>query len=191
MRSWELREHRRRRGLTLAAVARAAGTSESNVSAYERGTKVPNERTRARLSAVVEAGADSVVHARRLLTVPAAAAQLRRGLREGWLTADLLRVVREMRSNASHLDTESDRRAFFSAPSTTGDRRWDAMLAGVVEDLALEDGVEAPAWCRGRPLEEFWFVGSAPSLHAWAFARTPMSLQVRGVMVDPADLEAV
>jgi len=191
MRPWELRDRRRNAGLTLAAVARAAGTSESNISAYERGTKTPNSQTIARIDAVLAVGSESVVHTRRLLTAPAAAAALRHGLRSGWPTADLLRVVRELRSNAKCLVTESDQAAFLGRPSTTGDPRWDAMLAGVVENLAMGEGWTVPEWCRGHALREFWFVGGESALQAYAFARSPISLQVRGVMVDPADLESV
>lgn len=191
MNGWEIRERRLRAGLTLSAVARAAGTAESNLSAYERGTKVPSQRTIRRLLAVMDAGRTSPVFTQRLLTTAAAASAIRAGLRQGWPTADLLRVVRELRSNSRHLTADADRVAFFAEPSTTGDQRWDAMLAGNAEDLALTMGVHPPVWSRGHALPEFWFVGSMPELQAYAFAYTPFPMQVRGVMVDPADLEAV
>lgn len=186
-----MRERRRRSGLTLAQVSRASGTAESNVSAYERGTKVPRQRTIIRILATVDAGTSSVVHERRLLTFPAAAAAVRRGVKQGWSTADLLRLVRQVRSDSRWLVTDADRAAFFAEPSTTGDQRWDAMLAANAENLALESGLPVPPWTAGHALPTFWFVGSTPSLHAYAFSRTPISMQVRGVMVDPADLDAV
>lgn len=96
-----------------------------------------------------------------------------------------------MRSNAAQLESEADRAAFLAEPSTTGDPRWDAMLAGCVEDLALHHSWEIPEWTRGHALPTFWFVGQAPSLRAYAFAHSPISLQVRGVMVDPHDLQSV
>lgn len=161
------------------------------MSAYERGATSPGTRARSRLLAVIDAAADSPVHRHSLLTVPAAAAAIRRGLRAGWSTADLLRVVREMRSHASFVTEPADRAAFFAQPSTTGDQRWDAMLAGCVEDLALRQELVPPAWTAGHALPTFWFVGSSPSLRAYAFARSPFSLHIRGVMVDPGDLEAV
>jgi len=188
---WELREARRRAGLTLRAVADAAGTAETNVAAYERGVKSPTPSTLSRLLDVIAVGAASRIHSERLLTVPAAAAAIRRGLRAGSSTAELLRIVREMRTHAGFVETAPERRAFFAAPTTTGDQRWDAMLAGVVEDLALAQGFPSPAWTRGHALPTFWFVGASRSLHAYAFAHSPMSLQIRGVLVDPADLEAV
>lgn len=191
MNAWDLRERRRATGLTLAQVARAAGTAESNVSAYERGTKVPGRKTLDRVLASIDAGADSPVHARALLTAPAASAAIRHGLRAGWSTADLLRLVREMRSNSTAVSDDRQRRAFFAAPSTTGDPRWDAMIAGVVEGDALAQGCPPPEWTRGKALREFWFVGSGHSLRAYAFSHSPFSLQIRGVLVDPTDLEWV
>lgn len=191
MHGWELRDARRRAGLTLRQVATAAGTAETNVAAYERGTKTPNRATLTRLLDVIAAGAGSPIHSQLLLTVPAAAAAIRSGLRAGAGTAELLRLVREMRTHAGLVRTAAEKRAFFAAPTTTGDQRWDAMLAGVVEDWALTHETPPPQWSRGHALPTFWFVGSSPSLQAFAFAHSPMSLQVRGVLVDPADLEAV
>jgi transcriptional regulator with XRE-family HTH domain len=59
-----LRDARRRAGLTQAALARRAGTSQATVSAYERGSKQPSVETLDRLLAA--AGA-------RLVVEPAAA----------------------------------------------------------------------------------------------------------------------
>lgn len=191
MHSWELRERRRAAGLTLDQLARATGTAAPNISAYERGTKRPNTRTRSRLIAAIEAGADSPIHCRHLLTVPAASALLRRGLGAGWSNAELLRVVRQLRTDWAAMATDEDRVAFLAEPSTTGDRRWDTLLDGAVEDLALEANLPIPAWTRRGALPTFWFLSPAPGLDAYVFARTPLSLQVRGVMVDRAELEAV
>ena len=191
MQGWELRAARRKADLTLRQVAMAAGTSEPNVAAYERGVKTPNAATLTRLLAVIAVGAASRIHRERLLTVAAAAAAIRRGSRTGASTAELLRIVREMRTHAGLLTTAAERRAFFAPPTTTGDQRWDAMLAGVVEDWALVHGTKPPPWSRGHALPVFWFVGDSPNLQAYAFAHSPMSLQVRGVLVDPGDLEAV
>lgn len=188
---YELRSARRESGLSLATVARAAGTSATNVSAYERGTKRANDATLARLCAAVRAGSDSPIHRNRLVTVPAAAAAIRSGLRRGWSTADLLRIVREFRSNAEHLRNDTDRDAFYAQPSTTGDRRWDALLASVTEMDALRDERDVPAWARGHDLPHLWFVGSSPSLHPHALVHTPAPLAVRGIVLDGAALESV
>lgn len=191
MEGWQLRERRRLAGLTLAQVARAAGTAESNVSAYERGSKRPGTAALARIVAAIDAGANGSVHARNLLTAPATTAALRRGLRAGASTAELLRLVRQHRSDARWVTDERQLASFYAAPSTTGDPRWDAMLAGVVEEQCLRLGRPVPGWTRGKALSQFWFVSEVPTLRAYSFAHSPFSLQIRGVLMDPADLEAV
>lgn len=188
---YELRLRRRAGRLTLAAVARAAGTSTSNVSAYERGTKQPSLATLGRLTAVIEVGADSPIHVHRLLTVPAAASAIRAGLRDGWPVEDLLRLVRELRSNAKFIRDDHEWNAFYAQPSTTGDRRWDSMLAGVTEMDALRSRHEVPTWARGHDLPHLWYVGSTPSLEAYDLVHTPRSLAVRGIVLDGAALESV
>ncbi len=127
------------------------------------------------------------------MTVPACAAAIRRDVRSGRAsTGDTLRFVREMINNAAFVvDRRVDQVAFFTEPSTTGDRRWDALLAGVVDDLALRHGFDPPGWTQQRHVVPFWFVGTTPALHAYAFAHSPVSLAVRGVFIDPADLESI
>jgi transcriptional regulator with XRE-family HTH domain len=186
-----LRQDRLATGLTAAAVARAAGTSETNIAAYERGDKVPHPATLERIELLLRAGPTSPIFINRLVTVPAAAAAIRNGIKAGWMTADLLRVVRECLSNSKWAATEADRAAFFSAPSTTGDRRWDALLAGSIEDLFVRSGQPGPAWTRGHALGSLWFVSDNHAFDAYALAHSPPSLKVRGVMMDPDDLVSV
>lgn len=57
-----IRSVRRRRGLTQAALARAAGTSQPVISAYEAGRRDPTYRTLRRI--VAAGGEDLVVTAR-------------------------------------------------------------------------------------------------------------------------------
>lgn len=191
MNGWNLRDARRSAGLTAKQVARVSGTSETNVAAYERGDKVPNTRTRTRIEAATRAGAASPVFIHNLLTVPAAAAAIRHGLRQGWSTSDLLRLVRESRSNAKWVSDLPDVEVFFAPPSTTGDQRWDVLLAGSTEDLAIRSQRQVPEWTVGHALPTFWFVGSNRSFDAYALAHSPASLKVRGVMIDAAELESV
>ena len=78
-------------------------------------------------------------------------------------------------------------------PPSTGDRRWDAMLAGVVEQLCFNHGLPVPAWSLQptRFLDQWWFVTPYRSLHASAFAATPTALANRGVFIHGASLESV
>ena len=188
---YTLRANRQATGLSLAAMARVIGTSATNLSAYERGAKHPRPATVQRMVAATHAGADSPIYRHRLVTVPAAAAAIRSGLRHSWTTGDLLRIVRELRSNAKHLVTDEDRALFYAEPSTTGDRRWDALLAAVTEMDALRTGTPVPSWARGHELPHLWFVGAQPSTHAHSLVHTPSSLAVRGIVLDGASLESV
>lgn len=188
---WTLRARRRETGLSAKQVARAAGTSETNIAAYERGDKRPSTVTGERITTALHAGASSAVFAHNLLTLPSAAAVIRKGLRQGWPTSDLLRVVRELRSNAKWMDSDNDFAVLFSEPSTTGDPRWDVLLAGVAEDLARAADRPFPQWANRRTLNTFWFVGTNEAFHAYAVANSPASLKVRGVMIDPAELKPV
>lgn len=193
MHGWELRQERTATGLTLAAVARCAGTSSSNLSAYENDRKRPNAATLHRIRTAIAAGAASPIHRSSLLTVPACAAAIRSDVRSGTAsTADTLRYVRETINNSAFIaERDLDRAAFFAEPSTTGDRRWDALLAGVVDFLANKYQFEPPAWTSDRFVTPFWFVGPTPALHAYASAHSPAPLAYRGVFIDPADLESV
>jgi transcriptional regulator with XRE-family HTH domain len=119
----ESRQARLDAGLTAAQVARAIRTATSNVTAYERGAKVPTSLAAARMAAAVRAGAGSPVYRNNLMTIPATAAALRRALRARWATADLLRIVRESRSNARWLGDDADQALFFAPPSTTRNGR--------------------------------------------------------------------
>lgn len=188
---WELREQRRTAGLTARQVAHAAGTSETNVAAYERDAKTPNDATRNRIMLAIDAGRTSPVHVNGLLTVPATAGAIRKALRAGWSVGDVLRLVRESRSNAKWVAQPKDAAAFFAAPSTTGDRRWDALLAGSTEQLFLRRAWQPPRWTVGVALPAFWFVSANRDFDAYALGHSPASLKVRGVMIDPADLESV
>ncbi|HYY77982.1 MAG TPA: hypothetical protein VFD04_02185 [Actinomycetes bacterium] len=78
-------------------------------------------------------------------------------------------------------------------PPLTGDRRWDAMLAGVVEQLCFDHDLAVPGWVMrpDRFLDTWWFVTPHRSLHASAFAETPTALANRGVFIHGRSLESV
>jgi transcriptional regulator with XRE-family HTH domain len=191
MQGWEIRERRRLSGLTALQVARAIGTRETNIAAYERGDKTPSPATLARLMPAIDLGPSSAIFVNRLLTVPAAAAAIRKGVRAGWATRDLLRIVRESRANAKWVIGTDELQVYLARPSTTGDRRWDALLAGSTENLALQMKTSVPKWTRGHALPTLWFVGESRFFDAYVLAHSPASLKIRGVMVDPSDLESV
>jgi transcriptional regulator with XRE-family HTH domain len=186
-----LRSLRRKAGLTAAQVARVTGTSESNIAAYERGAKVAGPATLQRIRDAIEAGSESAIYVNGLVTTPQAAAAIRSGIRHAWTPRELLRVVREQRSNAKWVSHPIDQRVFFARPSTTGDPRWDALLAGSTEEVALRRHVPIPDWTKGARLESTWYVTDDPALHDYLLTHSPPSFRSRGVMIDPGALESV
>ncbi len=78
-------------------------------------------------------------------------------------------------------------------PGSTGDRRWDALVAGVVERVAHGAGVRIPAWTAepSRFVDRWWFVSPYPSLHASALVATPPELAGRGVFVHASSLASL
>jgi hypothetical protein len=71
------------------------------------------------------------------------------------------------------------------APGPTGDLRYDALLASLVEYCCVRHDVNPPPWVEdpGRFLEEWWFVSGIRSLHADAVVHSPVSFKRRGVFI--------
>jgi transcriptional regulator with XRE-family HTH domain len=191
MDGWTLRERRRGVGLTAAQVARVTGTSESNIAAYERGGKVAGPLTLERIVDAIDAGSESTIYVNGLVTMPQASAAIRSGLRRGWTTRELLRIVRELRSNSKWIVRPIDQKVFLARPSTTGDRRWDALLAGATEELAGQESIPAPDWTEGLRLDHEWFVAEDPAFNGYLLAHSPEPFRSRNVMIDPDALESV
>lgn len=192
MEGWDLRARRLAAGLTAKQVARVAGTSESNVAAYERGAKRPSPRTLERLTAAIAAGKESPIYVYGFVTVASAAVGIRAGIRKGWPTDDLFRVVIECINNSESLKTEADLAIFYARPSTTGDPRWDALLAGVIEHRFRVTGQDPPAWVAEiRPLDAVWYVAGIRGMYDWALENTPPELKARGIVLDGRSLESV
>jgi hypothetical protein len=70
-------------------------------------------------------------------------------------------------------------------PPSTGDARFDAMLAAIAEYLCTREGMLAPAWVEDsrRFLDQWWFVSGIRSLHADALVHSPISFARRGVFI--------
>lgn len=116
------------------------------------------------------------------------AASLRDG---GESTGDRLRLVRQFIMDCDNLDADGVQGNIAEAPALSFDRGWDALVAGVVEDIAFRHGVRVPAWTMEPERftdDRWWFVTSFPALHPTAFVETPASLANRGVFIRRASL---
>jgi hypothetical protein len=70
-------------------------------------------------------------------------------------------------------------------PASTGDARYDALLAAIAEYLCAREGLLAPTWVEDpkRFLDQWWFVSGVRSLHADAIVHSPISFARRGVFI--------
>lgn len=82
-------------------------------------------------------------------------------------------------------EAEGRRDLVTGRPGPTGDSRYDALLAALVEHLCSRDGQPSPAWTRddNRFLDRWWFMSGLLSLHAIALAESPISFARRGVFI--------
>jgi hypothetical protein len=127
-----------------------------------------------------------------LQTISETAIQIRRSLTVGD-EREALRWVAEFVAEF-HRAAAADRAGLVAdEPPGTGDRRWDAMLAGVVEHLCFHHGLAPPRWTLqpDRFLDQWWFVTPYRSLHPSAFVETPAALANRGVFIHGSSLESV
>ena len=186
-----IRAARRRAGLTQKELARRSATTQSAVAAYEGGAKQPSVATLNRLVAAADCAvawslgpARSLVHA----TVDAIAHSLHAGGEQEALrlAADLWTELASMPTPTVTMEIEAD-------PGSTGDRRWDALVAGLVERVAHLAGLRTPVWTASaeRFLDAWWFLTPYRSLHASALVDTPAELANRGVFVHESSLWSV
>lgn len=98
----------------------------------------------------------------------------------------LARGVADLRSRRRPADIAR----FLAPPPTTGDPRWDALLAAVVGRECRGRGIAAPAWTDAEPLRPWWFpLLASPALTARTMQRTPVDWSTKGIWLDANALE--
>ncbi|MCT7372634.1 hypothetical protein [Mycolicibacterium llatzerense] len=75
-------------------------------------------------------------------------------------------------------------------PPTTGELRYDALLAAAAEDVTARYGLPSPLWTitMERFLRSAWWVSDLPSARAYALVGTPAAFRRRGIYVDRYDI---
>lgn len=113
---------------------------------------------------------------------------LKNDMAHGESLGQSLRLVRQFVMDLERSDNPEG--LFAETPASTSDVRWDALIAGVVEDFAFEHGLAVPAWTlkSSRFLDRWWFVTSVPALYPTAMLETPAALANRGVFIQRASL---
>lgn len=78
-------------------------------------------------------------------------------------------------------------------PPLTGDERYDALIAGIVDHWLSQDRLPRPRWLRqpSRTLKPAWDVEPLPRLQQAARAATPKGLERHGVYLAASELSSV
>lgn len=178
-------------GLTQAEFATALGTSGSRFSSYRAGKTMPSAAFYLRALRL----ADSLKAARDRgwMTPQSAAREIRRALRKGddlWA----LKMILQSRDHLRELlgEEASASTAWIAAPRTTGDRKWDALLAALTQHEFHEANREPPSWAdaddKRLSEREEWVVPSLLLNDHEVRAVSPKWLAERGIFAAERDL---
>lgn len=190
-----IRAARRARGLTQAQLADRAGVGRQWLVAVEKG------HDRAELGKVVSVlramGLTLTTHedvalpdGRTWMTAADAADAIREELGRSD-TGFALRLLGRALQEFEQLTDPADREAFLAEPPSTGDHRWDTLLAAATGRACRTAGVQAPDWTRTPPLPSWWFPVYDPVLTARTMQRTPVDLSTMGIWLDERALQVV
>ena len=181
---------RRAAGRSQHALARLAGTPQPRVSEIERAVSDPTVSTLDRL--VRAAGYQLAVLPTRAPTAAATARVIARQLASG--SGGEERAFRALIGFSDGLAAAEPavRVALCVAePAPTGDRRFDAALAGLAEHNLRSGHLPVPRWVGAaeRAVGPAWIVD--PDAGVGIEGRTPPALRRHGVLIDAAELDSV
>lgn len=172
------------------ALARRCGVAQSSINVIERGSHDTTVATLDRLVAGLDA--QVAILPSRLLTAQKTATTVAQAVTEGdegKARSAMFQLADDLAQAPLHLRVALT----VAPPQPTGDRRYDAWIAGLVE-LRLHDvHVPAPDWAaeKDRAVEGEWLVSGIEPLRISTRHQTPEPLLRRGVLIDSRDLTSV
>jgi transcriptional regulator with XRE-family HTH domain len=175
--------NRLKAGLSQRAVAERSGVTQAEICHIERGEKQPSLPTLGRILDALNVGLgvtsrllDHRFSAAEIAEVVARDVQVseERAFRDCITLLDDLRSVTPLRLNE----------LVASEPALTGDSRFDALIASIVDESCLQAGVNAPAWVYDpdRTTED-WLVSGLETLREAALVQSPDTFVRHGVFV--------
>lgn len=189
-----VRAARRRLGWTQAQLAERAGTTRQWVSGFEQGRQRAELGMAMRVVEAVGLVLSSAVSSHlsddpTRLTARSVARAIRIELSDGdpiFAMRLLGQAVAELRAAQAQEDLD----ACLAAPPSTGDVRWDTLLAATYSRECRRRDLPIPAWTSVPPLRTFWFPDDDPILTARTVQRTPIDLRNKGIWLDGQALES-
>ena len=182
-----LESSRRTRGISQRALARAAGASQAGIVDLIHGRK---DATLERLDSLLRLmDYQATLLPTRRATAAAIAEEIREHLSQGRRAA-ALRAVWQLAANMQAVEPALSVALIAAPPAATGDAKFDALLAGVVDHLLSSSGLPRPQWLDepARTLAQPWDVERVEALRAAARRRTPERIAAHGVYLDAGEL---
>lgn len=105
-----------------------------------------------------------------------------------------LRIVTQSATDFDKASTVQDVEDFLAPPSSTGDERFDVLIATIFRWKAAERGIELPEWTDVPPLRDEWIPGSIgeplPEYADWVRKGTPPIFLEKNVLAFPKSWRA-
>lgn len=182
-----VRQARLHGGYSQRALSARSGVPQPNIAAIESAGRGATVETLDRL--VSAAGAQLAVLPTTLPSVAQIAAEVAHHL-EARHEDRAYRRVLGLHDALVRADAALRVALTVAPPPSTGDVRWDALIAGVVaHDL---HGLPQPAWVHEPDRRATgWFVDDVEALHEEIRRHTPPAFKRRGVFIDAAELASV
>ncbi len=183
-----LRRARIAAGLSQRALAQRAGVVQPAVARAESGARDVTVHT---LAALLRAAGSQLIDVPTVRgTVAAAAETIRLDIEAGDEDSafrEIVQISDDLRAAAP-----SERVVLaFAPPRSTGDPRWDNLIAGVVEHYLADVGPARPEWLSAvAALTEVWHVDSYTARHPEDAEPTVPAARRRGVVLTRSELES-
>ncbi len=164
--SRHIRDTRKRLGMSIYDLAEKLGITAGAVSQMERSEFEETIQISTLKRALKAMGADlttdaqdAPMTARHLLTARSAAATIARELADHD-EGTALRITIQALDHFRHARTREEILDFLRQPETTGDDRWDTLLATAVAWDAKRRKIRPPSWTQKPALQEEWLPGA-------------------------------
>jgi transcriptional regulator with XRE-family HTH domain len=192
---------RRSQGLTQRALAERSGIPQPTIAEVEAGRREPSLSLLSRIAESIGQTIDislvPLLPFSAVATSKKIAERLFDHLFEEW-TPELrqdgaLRAILDLRDALRQSNAVRFNSLVKAPPNLTGDSRWDAFVAAVVEDESARKGVAPPRWTNDptRFVKPFWYLSDIPELHPWEFRTAPAAFVRHGVLAAEEELESV
>lgn len=163
-----MKQARTEKPLTQEELAGRVGLSRSTIVDLEHGR---NTSLHATLKVLSYLGLDlSISSSQPSFELQWTADITARAIRSELRAGDRDFAMRSLVQASAYFDRLDDnaRSVFLNAPSSTGRKRWDALLARTFAYKCRQHDIEEPQWTQVDPLTRTWFATSRPSVSsAW------------------------